>query len=100
MLQLRNAYADETATLTELCLRSKAVWGYDAAFMAACRDELTIRPGDLDRSLLQVAVANDAVIGLAQVTVDGDDADLRKAVHRSRRIADRRRTHPVRLGGP
>lgn len=78
MLQLRDARTDETATLTELCLRSKAVWGYDAAFMAACRHELTIGPHDLNRSLLQVAVTGDAVIGLAQVTVDGDDADLAK----------------------
>lgn len=78
MLQLRDAHADETATLTELCLRSKAIWGYDAAFMAACRDELTIGPGDLDQSLLRVAVDGGVVIGLAQITVDGDDADLAK----------------------
>ena len=78
MLQLRDARADETVTLTELCLRSKAVWGYDAAFMAACRDELTIRPDDLERSSLQIAVAGDDVVGLAQVSVNGNDADLAK----------------------
>ncbi len=78
MLQLRDARANETQTLTELCLRSKAVWGYDAAFMAACRDELTIKPCDLERSWLQVAVAGNNVIGLAQVTVTGDDAELAK----------------------
>jgi GNAT superfamily N-acetyltransferase len=78
MLQLRNARADEIAELTKLCLRSKAVWGYDAAFMAACRDELTIRPSDLERSWLQVAISGNDIVGLAQVSVNGGDADLVK----------------------
>ena len=42
MIRLRDARQDELQSLTELCLRSKAVWGYDAAFMAACRIELTL----------------------------------------------------------
>ena len=37
MLGLRPARPEEGAELIELCLRSKAVWGYDDAFMAACR---------------------------------------------------------------
>lgn len=78
MLQLRSARPDETVTLTELCLRSKAVWGYDDAFMAACRDELTIKPGDLETSSFQVAAESDEIIGFAQVTVDGENADLAK----------------------
>ena len=35
MLTLRTPGPDEAAALTELCLRSKAVWGYDAQFMKA-----------------------------------------------------------------
>ena len=31
---------DEADCLTALCMRSKAHWGYDAAFMHACREEL------------------------------------------------------------
>ena len=42
MLALRPARPEEAPALTELCLRSKAVWGYDAAFMQACRRELTM----------------------------------------------------------
>ena len=41
---VRAARAAEAGDLTELALRAKASWGYDAAFMAACRDELTMTP--------------------------------------------------------
>ena len=34
-------------TLTELARASKAHWGYDAAFLAACEAELTITPRDI-----------------------------------------------------
>ena len=40
-LRFRPAWPNEAEMLTALALRSKAHWGYDAAFMAACRDELT-----------------------------------------------------------
>ncbi|MEL6269921.1 MAG: GNAT family N-acetyltransferase [Chloroflexota bacterium] len=42
--RLRPARPDETALLTDIAMRSKAHYGYDAAFMAACRDDLTITP--------------------------------------------------------
>ena len=78
MLHLRPARPDEAELLTELCLRSKAVWGYDDAFMRACRAELTLSPADFTRSSLQVAVEGDEVTGIAQVVVDGEKADLAK----------------------
>ena len=77
-MHLRPARADEAALLTELCLHSKAVWGYDAAFMRACRAELTLTAADFATSSLQVAVEGCEVIGVAQVTVDGENADLAK----------------------
>ena len=46
-LQIRRARPDETDRLTELSLRSKASNGYDEAFMAACREELTVTAADL-----------------------------------------------------
>jgi GNAT superfamily N-acetyltransferase len=76
MLTLRGAHPDEAAALTELCLRSKAVWGYDAAFMAACRDELTLTPETFGSSLLQVAVRDGRVIGMVQVGIAGEVAQL------------------------
>ncbi len=78
MLHLRPARPDEAGLLTELCLRSKAVWGYDEAFMQACRAELTLSPADIAGSSLQVAVDGDAVTGVVQVAVDGENADLAK----------------------
>ncbi len=41
-VRFRPAWLHESETLTALALRSKAHWGYDAAFMAATRAELTI----------------------------------------------------------
>ena len=78
MLTLRTPWPDEAAALTELCLRSKAVWGYDAQFMEACRDELTITPEMLNSSYLQVAESDGCLIGMAQVTLEADFAELSK----------------------
>ncbi len=76
MIRLRNALQDELSSLSGLCLRSKAHWGYDEAFMAACRAELTLDPDELQTTSLQVAERDAAVAGLVQVKVTGADADL------------------------
>jgi len=78
MIKLRDARLDELSGLSELCLRSKAVWGYDSTFIAACRRELTLSPDELLSSCLQVAERHSTVVGLAQVKVTGIDADLLK----------------------
>ena len=77
-MHLRPARPDEAALLTELCLRSKAVWGYDEAFMQACRAELTLTPADCATSSVQVAVVDDKIAGVVQVTINGEEADLAK----------------------
>jgi len=76
MIRLRPVRPDELAELTELCLRSKAVWGYDAAFMAACRAELTLQPRHLDTPMQVAETENGEVVGLAQIKVDGSEAEL------------------------
>ena len=78
MIRLRNALQDELSSLSALCLRSKAHWGYDEAFITACRAELTLHPDELETTSLQVAERDAAVAGLAQVKVIGQDADLLK----------------------
>ena len=77
-MHLRPPRPDEAGLLTDLCLRSKAVWGYDEAFMRASRTELTLSAADFATSSLQVAVEGDTVAGVVQVVVDGDNADLAK----------------------
>ena len=78
-MHLRTPSPDEAELLTELCLRSKAVWGYDADFMQACRAELTIGPADLAQNTFRVATIDGEIVGVAQIAVtDGDDAELAK----------------------
>jgi GNAT superfamily N-acetyltransferase len=74
---IRKAVPGEGAELSALCLRSKAYWGYDAAFMARCAASLTVSEAGIAAG--RVLVAFDAVgrtIGVAGVELDGGTADL------------------------
>jgi GNAT superfamily N-acetyltransferase len=75
---LRPAHRDELPLLSALCLRSKAVWGYDQVFLEACRTELTIAPHELSNSHIRVAVLEGSVVGIVQITIDQRTADLQK----------------------
>ncbi len=77
MIALRPPREDEGAFLTELCLRSKAVHGYDATFIEMCRDELTVHPGMPGREIA-VAESGGTVAGMGEISVDGDAAVLEK----------------------
>jgi len=77
-LVIRAPNVEELPALSELCMRSKAVWGYDADFMAACLKELTFDPRDLSSSRIAVAARGESVLGVAQVRIVGRDADLQK----------------------
>ena len=76
MLTLRTPRADEAIALTELCLRSKAVWGYDEHFMKACRAELTVTAEKMNSSCFQVADSDRRIVGVAQITLKGKVAEL------------------------
>lgn len=76
---LRPARQAEAALLTELALRSKGHWGYDAAFVAACRDELTIEAAQCDGVHVIVAERAGRVGGYYQLAGEpprGELADL------------------------
>lgn len=60
---IRRALPGDAARLSELAMRSKAVWGYDAQFMAACRDELTLSPGDVETLPTFLAEIGCALLG-------------------------------------
>lgn len=60
---LRSARADEVQMLSELALRSKGYWGYDAAFLEACREELTGRVADIESRHVTVLEREGKVLG-------------------------------------
>jgi GNAT superfamily N-acetyltransferase len=77
MIAVRPARAGEAATLTALCVRSKAHWGYDAEFMRLSRDAITVAEKDISAGRVLVAVdAANQTIGLVRVEPDGEMAEL------------------------
>lgn len=67
MTSLRPARPDEADALTALTLRSKAHHGYDAAFLAAVRNELSVSPSDCDGRLV-VAERDGVLLGYYAIT--------------------------------
>lgn len=65
MLTVRPARLDEADALTRLCLRSKAHWGYDTAFLAASRPALTITAARIARGRVLVAQDDGRLAGIA-----------------------------------
>lgn len=64
-IQFRPALADEAEFLSDLALRSKAHWGYSAAFLDACRAESSYAPRQIEDDSFDfvIAMAGDAVAG-------------------------------------
>jgi GNAT superfamily N-acetyltransferase len=74
---VRPARAGEAASLTALCLRSKAHWGYDAEFMRLCVPSLTVREESIAEGRVLVATdGSGQTVGTVSVGRDGDDAEL------------------------
>jgi GNAT superfamily N-acetyltransferase len=77
LVQIRPAKPGESRSLTALCVRSKAHWGYDLAFMKLSAATLNVNEDDIAAGRVLVAVSDaDHVIGMACVLSDGDTADL------------------------
>jgi GNAT superfamily N-acetyltransferase len=69
----------EAPLLSELALRSKAVWGYPADFLDACRTELTCRSETIAdaRSTFIVAERDTEIVGFhAMRPLDGSTFEL------------------------
>lgn len=45
---IRPAQAIDAAALTDLAIRSKAVWGYTSEFMDSCRAEMAVQPASIN----------------------------------------------------
>lgn len=74
-LIIRAARPEEAEALTELAIRAKASWGYDAAFMVACRAELTMTPERLAAWRVWVAEADGEIVGMIALSLD-DGAEV------------------------
>ena len=76
-MKIRTASSGEAQSLTALCLRSKAHWGYDATFMKMSAATLTVSESDIAAGRVLVAVDDGAaVIGVASVLPEGETSDL------------------------
>ena len=77
MAGVRPARAGEAASLTALCLRSKAHWGYDAEFMRLSARTLKVHETDIAAGRVLVAAdGRDRPLGVACVQGDGEVVDL------------------------
>ena len=72
VVELADGRADEAAALSDLALRSKAHWGYDAAFLEACREELTLTPEQAGGTRV-VRDSAGTVVGFHLLAPDPDD---------------------------
>ena len=83
---IRRATERDAAGLTGLALRSKAVWGYGAAFMAACRAELTITADGIAARPTWVLEEQGAILGFYQLRTAGDVAEVAQFFIAPRRL--------------
>lgn len=70
---LRPGRRDEARLLSDLALRSKGHWGYDADFLDACREELTLTP-DAAAEAVTAEVRGDVVAFHLLEELDAPDA--------------------------
>ena len=73
---IRPALPEDAPALSALALRAKAHWGYDAAFIAACRDDLTVTPADIAAHTIRAALLDGEPCGFYQLRVAGETAEL------------------------
>jgi GNAT superfamily N-acetyltransferase len=73
---LRAATVDDAPVLSELAVRSKGHWGYDAGFLERARRELTVTAEDVERLVLRVAMDDGTPLGFSAVDVHSAPAEL------------------------
>src|SRR5262245_1291360 len=60
---IRVATSEDTDPLTELTLRSKAHWGYDAQFMDDVRPEMVVRPEQIENDWVYLLETDGRICG-------------------------------------
>jgi GNAT superfamily N-acetyltransferase len=72
---IRRAREAEAESLSRLAFRAKASHGYDAAFMEACRAELTVKPADFEQRVFWAAEDSEGqLVGFAGLWPASDGA--------------------------
>jgi GNAT superfamily N-acetyltransferase len=75
--RLRPARPGEEDALSRLCLKSKAYWGYDAAFMAAVSPYLKVTSEAIAAGYTTVAEREDgSLLGVCQIDPDSEIGTL------------------------
>jgi GNAT superfamily N-acetyltransferase len=69
---IRRACPAEAGVLSALALRSKAHWGYDADFLAACQDDLTLTADDIATSTVSVFDGEASPLGFYRLLLQDD----------------------------
>jgi GNAT superfamily N-acetyltransferase len=75
-LCVRHALQEEAQRLSDLALRSKSHWGYDADFLEACRAELTLSPHYIAASPVYVLEEGKRLIGFYGLHEEGGELEL------------------------
>jgi GNAT superfamily N-acetyltransferase len=75
-VQIRRARPGEASRLSALAFRSKALWGYDAAFLDACRPDLTIGEDLVGSGRVFVAQIAHVTAGFASLSGDPPRLEL------------------------
>lgn len=73
---LRPAVAAEAPALSELAIRSKGHWGYDQAFLDACRRELTVDPKEIEPRRVVVADHGGRPVGFCGLAGEPPEGEL------------------------
>ena len=77
-IKLRELQEPELTTASELCLRSKAIWGYDEVFLKQCIPALTLTAADLQDGFVVAAEKAGEIAGIAELLMEGTDLYLDK----------------------
>lgn len=78
VIEIQYLQGAELKAASELCVRAKAHWGYDAEFMAICTPELQLLIGDLVTSEVVGAYEDKQLVAVLQLVSSGPDALLDK----------------------
>ena len=73
---IRRARPAEASDLSALAFRSKAHWGYDADFLEACREDLTLSAGDIEACQVYVLEAQGRLAGFYRLQAGDAAAEL------------------------